>query len=239
MRATVLETGAFEAFVFKCALEAAFEVSEYVRSTAETGAFEVVVFKRAFELAFEVFTCVRALHKCAWGAGRSILKHTLLRMYVCVYAVVCDCIYVWACMCVTLCVCMWRDDSYMQFSMSSAKWNGILDFWVLFLQITQYACVQKDTPVPVYACACMQKPTMWPRRDRVVLVCPEQYVTPVTKIDQNIQKTRARHAHAKCFVLDHPVSRLKKICKHAQTCQHFRVLTTHMMLMRQERRVEQ
>ena len=115
-------------------------------------------------------------------------------------------------MCVTLCVCMWRDDSYMQFSMSSAKWNGILDFWVLFLQITQYACVQKDTPVPVYACACMQKPTMWPRRDRVVLVCPEQYVTPVTKIDQNIQKTRARHAHAKCSVLDYAVSRPNKIC---------------------------
>ena len=28
-------------------------------------------------------------------------------------------------------------------------------------------------------------------------VCPEKYVTPVTKIDQGIQKARARHAHAK------------------------------------------
>ena len=27
-------------------------------------------------------------------------------------------------------------------------------------------------------------------------VCPEKYVTPVTKIAQDVQKARSRHAHA-------------------------------------------
>ena len=55
---TVVETGAFEAVVFKCAFEAAFEAFEYARATAETGAFEAIVFECAFEAAFEVFTCM-------------------------------------------------------------------------------------------------------------------------------------------------------------------------------------
>jgi len=56
----------------------------------------------------------------------------------------------------------------------------------------------------------MQKPRMWPQRDGVALVGPDQHVNPATKIDQCVQKARARHAHAKYFVLDHPVSRPKK-----------------------------
>jgi len=68
-------------------------------------------------------------------------------------------------------------------------------------------------------CACVHAGTTWPRRDGVALVCPDQCVTPTTKIDQCTQKTRARHAHAKWLVLDHPVSRPDKICTHAQTCQ--------------------
>jgi len=72
---------------------------------------------------------------------------------------------------------MWRNDSYVQFSLFCAKWNGILDFWVLFLQIAQYACVQKYAPVPVCACACMPKPTTWPRRDRVAFA--QRNVSPL------------------------------------------------------------
>ena len=53
---TVVETGAFETVVCKCAFEAAFEAFEYVRAVAETGAFEAIV----FEAAFEAFTCMRA-----------------------------------------------------------------------------------------------------------------------------------------------------------------------------------
>ena len=78
--------------------------------------------------------------------------------------------------------------------------------------------MQKYAPIPVCARACMPKPTTWPRRDGVALVCPDQYVTPATRTDQCTQKTRARHAYAKSFVLDHPVSR-PDICTHAQTCQ--------------------
>ena len=140
--------------------------SEYVLAVAETGAFEAIFFERAFEAAFKAFTCMRAIVRLRC-CTHNFLKHTSLHMYVCVCAVVCDLMYVCACMCVTLCVCMWRDGSYNQFSLSCAKWNGILDFWVMFLQIAQYACVQKFAPVPVCARACMQKPTTWPRRDRV------------------------------------------------------------------------
>jgi len=57
---TVVETGAFETVVFKCAVEAAFEAFEYVRAIAETGAFEAIVFECVFEAAFEAFTCMRA-----------------------------------------------------------------------------------------------------------------------------------------------------------------------------------
>jgi len=89
----------------------------------------------------------------------------------------------------------------------------------VWLQITQYACVQKYAPIPVCARAYIQKPTTWPWRDGVALVCPDQYVTPATKIDQCLSKTRARHAQARCFVLDHPVSRPEQICPHALTCQ--------------------
>jgi len=32
-----------------------------VRAVAETGAFEAIVFECAFEAAFEVFTCMRAI----------------------------------------------------------------------------------------------------------------------------------------------------------------------------------
>ena len=55
---TVIETGANETVVFKCAFEAAFEAFEYVRAIAETGAFEANVFECAFDAAFEVFTCM-------------------------------------------------------------------------------------------------------------------------------------------------------------------------------------
>jgi len=57
------------------------------------------------------------------------------------------------------------------------------------------------------------------RRDRVVLVCPDQHVAPATRIDQCKQKARTKNAHAKYFVSDHPVSRPDKIYTHAQTCQ--------------------
>ena len=65
-------------------------------------------------------------------------------------------------------------------------------------------------PNPVCAHVGMQKPRMWPQRDRVALVGPDQHVNPATKIDQCVQKARARHAHSKYFVLDHPGSRPKK-----------------------------
>jgi len=64
----------------------------------------------------------------------------------------------------------------------------------------------------------MQRPTTWPRRDGVALVCPDQHVTPATKIDQCTQKARTKNTHAKCFVLNHPVRIPDKICTHAQTC---------------------
>jgi len=60
-----------------------------------------------------------------------------------------------------------------------------------------------------------------PRRDREEMgwrLFPDQDVTPATKTHQSTHKTRTRHAHAKCFVLDHPVSRPHKICTHVQTC---------------------
>jgi len=61
--------------------------------------------------------------------------------------------------------------------------------------------------------------TLWcvpqSRRNRVMLVCPKHCITPATKIDQGIQIAMARHAYAKCFVLDHLVSRHDKICMHA------------------------
>ena len=60
---------------------------------------------------------------------------------------------------------------------------------------------------------------MWPRSDGVALVGPNQHVNPVTKIYRCIQKARARHAHAKCFEIYHPVSKPGKICTHAQACQ--------------------
>ena len=56
-----------------------------------------------------------------------------------------------------------------------------------------------------------------PRRDREEMgwrLFPDQDVTPATKTHQSTHKTRTRHAHAKCFVLDHPVSRPHKICTH-------------------------
>ena len=58
---TVVETGAFEEVVFKCALEAVFEAFEYVHAVAKTGAFETIVFECAFEAALEAFTCMRAI----------------------------------------------------------------------------------------------------------------------------------------------------------------------------------
>jgi len=80
-------------------------------------------------------------------------------------------------------------------------------------QDSKQACMRAEKgSIPVCARTCMQKPTTCPRRDRVALVCPDRHVTPATKIDQCTQKARARHAHKKCFVLDHPVSRPDKIC---------------------------
>ena len=74
----------------------------------------------------------------------------------------------------------------------------------------------KCAHIPVCARACMQKPTTWLRRDGVALASPDRHVTPATKIEQCTQKARARHAHKKSFLLDHPVSRPDKICTHAQ-----------------------
>ena len=108
-------------------------------------------------------------------------------------ACMCVCVQWYVIVCVCVHICMW-------------------------LQITQYACVQKYAPIPVCARACMQKPTTWQWRDGVELVCLDQYVTPATKIDQCTPKTRGRHASAKCFVLDHLVSRPDKISPHVLTC---------------------
>ena len=60
---------------------------------------------------------------------------------------------------------------------------------------------------PVCTRACMQKLT---RRDGVVLVCPDQHVTPATKMDQCIQKARTKNAHAQYFVLDTLLAGLAK-----------------------------
>jgi len=81
-------------------------------------------------------------------------------------------------------------------------------------------CMRAEIRLYLSVCACVHAETHdVARRDSVALVCPNQYVTPATQIDEFTQKTRARHAHTKCFVLDHPVSRPDKICTHAQTCQ--------------------
>ena len=61
--------------------------------------------------------------------------------------------------------------------------------------------------------------TTWSRREGVELVCPEHHGTPATKIDHCTRKAKARHAQEECFLLDHPVSRPDKICKHVRTCQ--------------------
>ena len=83
---------------------------------------------------------------------------------------------------------------------------------------------------PVCARACMQNPTKWHGGFRGVLPVPpvkrrggaclsQPTCPPATKIDQCTQKARTKNAHAKYFVLHHPVSRPDKICMHVQTCQ--------------------
>jgi len=46
-------------------------------------------------------------------------------------------------------------------------------------------------------CACVHAETHDVAAERQSGVCPEKYVTPVTKIDKGIKKARAMHAHAK------------------------------------------
>ena len=58
----------------------------------------------------------------------------------------------------------------------------------------------------------------------ISLTCKRARLTPrslslVQKLFHWTQKARTKKAHAKCFVLDHPVSRPGKNCTHAQTCQ--------------------
>ena len=47
---------------------------------------------------------------------------------------------------------------------------------------------------PVCARACMQKPTTWPRRDEMALVCPDRHVTLLQKYS-NVHKKQGSRTH--------------------------------------------